>query len=65
MTDQSLEAVITTARIYDYTIVPISAAELAAADKYESVPWKNRVKGWSPDSDKPPVFTELPTNTTV
>jgi hypothetical protein len=50
---------------YSYTIVPMSAAEVTAADKYESVPWNKRMQGWSPDSGKPPVFTELPPNTTV
>jgi hypothetical protein len=55
----------TTTEYYGYTTITMSAAEIAAADKYESVPWENRVKGWSPDSGKPPVFTELPANTTV
>jgi hypothetical protein len=43
----------------------ISSAEIAAAKKIESIPWELRAQGWSPDSGQPPMFKEVPANTTV
>jgi hypothetical protein len=48
-----------------YTIGTISPEEIAAADKMNSIPWKQRAKGWNPYSGLPPVFKEIPANTTV
>jgi hypothetical protein len=50
---------------YGYTTVTMSPLQISEAEKYESVPWESRMKGWNPKSGNPPVFTELPENTTV
>jgi hypothetical protein len=47
------------------TVGTISPAEIAAAEKIESIPWELRAKGWSPNSGLPPTFKEVPANTTV
>ena len=49
-----------------YTVGTISPAEIAAAEKYEAIPFEKRAKGWNPESGlPPPVFKEVPANTTV
>jgi hypothetical protein len=50
---------------YGYTTVTMSPLQISEAEKYESVPWERRMKGWNPKSGNPPVFMELPENTTV
>jgi hypothetical protein len=54
-----------TAITVPYSTGTISAVEIATAEKYESIPFERRAKGWSPNSGKPPIFREIPVNTTV
>jgi hypothetical protein len=58
---------VTKAPSYTVTISvgTISAAEVVVAEKIESIPWERRAQGWSPDSGQPPIFKEVPANTTV
>jgi hypothetical protein len=48
-----------------YSVGTISSVEMAAAEKYELIPWEQRAKGWSPDSGKSPTFKDVPANATV